>query len=237
MKVGILLTDHVMDELQIRHGDMSDFYKFIFNEVDPTISLKIFEVVNNEYPEEINECEGYLITGSRESVYDQFKWIDYLKEKLIEMESFKKPVLGICFGHQLIAQVLGGRADEAKVGWTVGNQTYELEKKFPWSENNISSIKLLHSHKDQVTKLPADAQLIASTKKVPIAMFHIGNHILSHQGHPEFTSEYVFDVATKRRKILGEETYLEAVNNLQNTSPDNRIVAKWWVDFLRFNNQ
>ena len=68
-------------------------------------------------------------------------------------------------------------------------------------------------------------------------MFQIGNHILSHQGHPEFTSEYVFDVATKRRKTLGEKTYLEAVNNLQNTTPDNKLVAKWWIDFLRFNNQ
>ena len=237
MKVGILLTDHVMDEFQIRHGDMSDFYKFIFNEVDPTISLKIFDVVKNEYPEEINECAGYLITGSRESVYDQIDWIETLKKFIFRLHTKKKPLIGICFGHQLIAQVLGGSAEEAKVGWTVGNQIYEFKKNVPWSENNISSVKLLHSHKDQVTKLPVDAQLIASTKKVPIAMFHIGNHILSHQGHPEFTSEYVFDVATKRRNMLGEETYLEAVNNLQNTSPDNRIVAKWWVDFLRFNNQ
>ena len=237
MKVGILLTDHVMDELQNKHGDMPDFYEFIFNEVDPSISLEIFDVVKNEYPEDINACEGYLITGSRESVYDQIHWIETLKKFVLKLHAQKKPLIGICFGHQLIAQILGGISEEAKVGWTVGNQTYEFKKRFPWSEDDISSIKLLHSHKDQVTKLPLEATLIASTKKVPIAMFHIGNHILSHQGHPEFTKEYVFDVATKRRKILGEHTYLEAIKNLQKTTPDNKVVAKWWLDFFRFNNQ
>ena len=65
MKIGILLTDHVMDELKAKHGDMDDFYKYIFNKVDPTIKLEIFDVVEGIYPKDIEECQGYLITGSR----------------------------------------------------------------------------------------------------------------------------------------------------------------------------
>jgi len=97
----------------------------------------------------------------------------------------------------------------------------------------MSSVKLLHSHKDQVTQLPPSAKLIASTEKVPIAMFCIENHIFSHQGHPEFTPDYVLDVATMRREVLGGEVYRAAVDNLKKQSPDNETVAEWWVNFFR----
>ena len=85
MKIGILLTDHVMDELIEKHGDMDDFYKYIFKTVDPTIELEIFDVVEGIYPNNINDCEGYLITGSRFSVYDQIDWIIKLKEFVKEL--------------------------------------------------------------------------------------------------------------------------------------------------------
>jgi len=233
MKIGILLTDHVMEELRGKHGDMDDFYKYIFSKVDPSISLEIFDVVLGVYPKSIDDHQGYLITGSRYSVYDNDDWIKKLKEFVIELNNLKKPLVGVCFGHQLIAQVLGGEVEEVKTGWTVGNQVYNLLNKLPWIKEDISFFKLLHSHKDQVTKLPPKAKLIASTKKVPIAMYSVDNHIFSHQGHPEFKPEYVHDVASFRREILGDEVYLTAVENLKKEIPDNETAAKWWVNFFR----
>jgi len=150
MKLGILLTDHVMDKLRVKHGDMADFYEYIFDKVDSSISLKIFEVVDGVYPKNIDECQGYLITGSRFSVYDEVDWIKRLKIFVLELHQLKKPLIGVCFGHQLIAQVLGGEAKEAESGWTVGNQTYNFAENLPWIKKDISSVKLLHSHKDQV---------------------------------------------------------------------------------------
>jgi GMP synthase-like glutamine amidotransferase len=106
----------------------------------------------------------------------------------------------------------------------------------PWLGEDISFFTLLHSHKDQVNRLPVNATLIASTEKVPIAMYSIGDHIFSHQGHPEFKPEYVHDVATIRKEVLGDEVYLAAVENLKNKVPDNEMIAKCWVDFFRRKN-
>ena len=101
---------------------------------------------------------------------------------------------------------------------------------------DISLFTLLHSHKDQVYKLPDKATLIASTEKVPIAMYIVGNHIFSHQGHPEFKPEYVHDVATIRKEVLGDKVYLAAVENLKDKVPDNEMIAKCWIGFFRSKN-
>ena len=77
LTIGILLTDHVLDDLQIAHGDQNDFYDKIFSEADSNVNLKIYDVTVDEYPREIDECDGYLITGSKLSVYDNVRSVSY----------------------------------------------------------------------------------------------------------------------------------------------------------------
>ena len=130
LTIGILLTDHVLEDLQIQHGDQDDFYYKLFKEVDTDIKLKIYDVTVSDYPESINECDGYLITGSKLSVYDDVQWIRDLETYIHLLHSKKKALLGVCFGHQLIAKALGGEVRKADKGWVLGLQDYQFHKSF-----------------------------------------------------------------------------------------------------------
>ena len=94
LTIGILLTDHVLDDLKPKHGDQDDFYSKIFGEADTNIKLKIYDVTLNNYPADINECDGYIITGSKLSVYDDEKWIRDLEQYIRNLNQNKKSLLG-----------------------------------------------------------------------------------------------------------------------------------------------
>ena len=234
LTIGILLTDHVLDDLKPKHGDQDDFYSKIFGEVDTNIKLKIYDVTLNNYPADMDECDGYLITGSKLSVYDEVKWIRDLEHYIRSLNEHKKFLLGVCFGHQLIAKALGGDVSKAEIGWVTGLQSYIFHDNFPWLRNLNQDVKLIHSHQDQITKLPDQATLVASNENVPIAMYFIDNHIMSIQGHPEFTNEYAYDVVCKRRDIIGEELFKRTEESLLNETSSYLEVTNWWIEFFKY---
>ncbi|GJM13388.1 MAG: GMP synthase [Pseudohongiella sp.] len=231
MKIGILNTDAVKPEFAVEFGEYPDMFARLLLEADSSIEFVTYEVVDGEYPAEIDEVDAYLITGSKLSVYDDVPWIHALKEFVRTLHRAKKKLIGICFGHQLVAEALGGKTLAAEQGWCVGVQQTRLTAQAAAFGPADAQFKLLSNHKDQVQKMATGGILLAATETCPIAMTAVGDHILTFQGHPEFDRGYAHALLDMRREILGEDIHRTAVETLQQET-DNLQVARWILSFI-----
>ncbi len=236
MKIGVLQADSVMERLRLTHGDYPDMIEGVLShaasELGENVTFCTYDVVAGHYPDQLDSCNGYVITGSRQSVYDPDEWIKTLRGYVVDLHDLKIPIIGICFGHQLIADELGGTTEAAAGGWGVGSHIYDIVDSHWCIEPEVKQYRVLVSHKDQVMELPDGARLLASSDFCPNAMFSIDDHILALQGHPEFSRGYSEDLMYMRREIVGERVYQQGVESLQHDlqSPE---IAKWIVRFLK----
>lgn len=232
MRIGILETDIFAHDIKEKYGSYAEMFQRLLLSVDNRITFNVYQVTEGEYPSNIEECDAYLITGSKASIYDNEAWIIKLKDYIVSLNQQQKKIIGICFGHQLIAQALGGAVKKNDKGWCVGNTSSHIEKEKNWMQPVRKSFSLLVSHQDQVVKLPAQAELIASSELCPYSGFQIADTILTFQGHPEYSEEYLKYLMNKRREILGKTIINKAMDSLK-LPQDNQLVAQWIIDFIK----
>ena len=232
MIIGILQADDLTDEVVQRYGRYAAMFEKLLSSADPKLEFQTYQVTQLEYPQHINECDVYLITGSKSSCYEDTQWIHRLKQFVVDCHEQEKKLLGICFGHQLIAHALGGMVQKYDRGWGVGIATSKITHQPHWLTPEQQEFNLLVSHQDQVTRLPPEASLVAGNEFCPIASYRVNHSILTFQGHPEFTHDYVHYIMTQRRQLIGEQAYQQGMESLQQNE-DNELVAKWIVNFIR----
>jgi len=231
MKIGILQTDSVREKFQAEFGDYPDMFMQLLKDAsNAPLTIEIYDVIANQFPKNIDDCDAYLITGSRFSVYEDLDWIHRLRDFVVELDVARKKLIGICFGHQLIALALGGKAELAQVGWGVGVHTSAVTKTASFMEPKLSQFTALVSHQDQVTELPEGAECLASSDFCPFSMIRIGNHILTFQGHPEFHRDYSKALIEMRQDILGDRVYTEGLESLSKKTNED-ILAQWIMAF------
>ena len=234
LTVGVLQADDVLAQFQAEHGNYPDMFDRMFDRSGIDVTTRHYRVHKGAYPYRIDECDAYIITGSARSVYEDEPWIRELQSFVVKAHECRKPLVGICFGHQLVGQALGGCAELADAGWGVGVHTVRLCGKQDLVDEEVENFRLIVSHRDQVTRLPEGAKIVASSSFCPIAAMQIGDHILTFQGHPEFTVNYSANLINMRRQLLGEEVYAVGLASLDQ-SPDNNLVARWIVSFMQAN--
>jgi len=231
MKLGLLQCDSVMDELQSEFGNYPAMFIRLFQEINPAVSVHIYNVEQGEYPATPYECDAYITTGSKASVYEDLPWLIEFKAFLRILYTKKIKLVGICFGHQLIAEVFGGKTEKSDKGWGVGVAVNRVIEHKTWMQPSLDTLQIIVIHQDQVTRLPDNAQLLATSDFCPNYMYQLGESILTLQGHPEFSKHYVEKLMYLREKKIGRETLQAGLSSLH-LSTNERVFAQWMLHFF-----
>lgn len=224
MTIGLLQCDHVAEEFRGIAGDLDEMFRRWLPG-----DWRVFDLTAGDLPG-AGDCDAWVATGSRYSVYDDVDWIHRYAELVREIARVGAPYLGICFGHQMMGHALGGRVEKSARGWGVGVHEFTVHAQEEWMEPKLERLSVLMSCQDQVEALPPGAVVLASNAHCPVAMFRVGR-MLGIQGHPEWEPEYAAALLRARRERIGGERVdaaLETLGRKRNSTEFAHWVARWF---------
>ncbi len=222
MNIAILQTGHSPDAMIDEMGDYADMFKRLLSDHDMTFDT--YSVVDGVFPDGPDAADGWLITGSKHGAYEDHDWIPPLEALIRDIHATDRPMIGVCFGHQIIAQALGGKVEKFAGGWSVGRTEYVL---------NGETVALNAWHQDQVTALPEGARVVGSNAFCANAMLAYGDRIWTVQAHPEFPSAYIDGLIRHRGSGVVPEEQLATATALLDQPNDNTRVAAFMADFFK----
>ncbi|TAH09810.1 MAG: amidotransferase [Curvibacter sp.] len=215
MKLCILDNDEIDPALVPTYGNYAAMMERVLRNAGATHwSVVRFSTPLGEYPESFADYDAVLLTGSKADSFSDEPWVVELRRRVTELLETETKLVGVCFGHQLIALCMGAKVGRAPQGWVTGRNTYNWHASELLPEDERESFALLASHQDQVLELPAGTTLVASNDRCPIAAFAKGKEVLCIQPHPEFVEDYSAYLLNKRRALLGNDHYVASMESL-----------------------
>jgi GMP synthase-like glutamine amidotransferase len=232
MQIALLACDDVPSRLRHIAGGYQDMFDALLRPHMPELAFTRYDVRAGEIPATPDAHDVYLCTGSRHSVYDALDWIEPLKAFVRDINDTGKTFVGICFGHQLLAQALGGEVAKAEQGWGIGVLDMDIVQPEPWMQPPQNHCTLQYMHGDQVQHLPPESTLLAVAPHCPVAMFKVRETMLGIEGHPEFPAAYEEALLLSRRERIGADAVDAALASLTRPT-DHEVAGRWIANFIR----
>lgn len=232
MRICVMVCAHVGPDL----ADVMDSYLEMFRRLLsphlPEATITGSMIIEGTFPASVEDYDVYVFTGSPHGVYEDLDWIRRAEQFVRDATAAGKVLVGGCFGHQLIAQALGGKVVKSEKGWGMGVHTHPLLKREAWMADGPDTPNVVVSHQDQVVEAPEGAVVLAGTEFCPNAMLRIGDRILTFQGHPEMNIPIVNRLLDLREQRVGAEVFAAGKKSLEKTL-DHEAMGAWIAGFIR----
>jgi GMP synthase-like glutamine amidotransferase len=229
VRIEILKTGQPTADIESAFGSYPGMIRAALG---PAYRYHEVDVLNGDLPGAASEPTAYVITGSASSAYHDDAWIGRLRDWLRDLDP-AAPLVGICFGHQIMAHAYGGVVRKASKGWAMGLHEYDVVSQQAWMDDTNSFV-IPVSHYDQVVRPPSAARVIAASDFCPYAaLSYRDRRAVSFQGHPEFSLDFTATLIDRRlrRGVIDAAQAQQAKSSMQR--PDDRgRVLNWIRSFL-----
>lgn len=230
MHIAVLATNTDDSDFAARHLRDVEKFRVLLQGVRPEWKVTAFDLPKGEFPNDVQEFDGFLIGGSPSSVHDEDAWIERLLSVIRAAYAAGKPLAGACFGHQAIAKALGGVVGPNPGPFVLGTAETEVVALAPWMEP-VDRFRLAAAHGEQVTALPPGAEVVGVTPGCPAAAYRIGDRVFATQYHPEMTPEFVAALVEEFAPHFPEEVGAAARKSLVAGTEGPRF-AEWIARFF-----
>ena len=192
----------------------------------PEAEIRVIEIANHNAPmPTLDSFDGVVLSGSESGVYDPKPWMDSLRAFLLEVKTAQKPVYGICFGHQIMADTYGGKAEKSEAGTAVGACSFDMEGR---------AVDAHVWHKDQVTKVPPGAKITGTASHCPVGALDYDFPARSVQFHPELIEPEFRLLFERGRDVLLDGALADAaVESFAKTDVAVDLEAAETAEFFR----
>lgn len=230
LRLALVITNTDRSAFAQAHPNDGEKLRHLLQTIRPQWELRVWDAVLGELPD-IQACDGAILTGSPASVNQTEAWMPAFNEWLKAALQDGLPLIGLCYGHQAIAHVLGAPVGPSPQGWSLGYEPTHFQVQETWMQPSAQTLRLYSAHNEQVLQLPPGARLLGGDAHCPIGAYAIGEQVLCSQYHPEMTPDFIAALV----EYLADELPASVIERAQKQIEEpaqGAWFAQWMCQFL-----